>query len=91
MKPIIHNIGIKLRVIASLFFFTRRVQAKMEQMITAIGYEDIASTKERLYRFTPLSKLINDNPQMTNHGKKDRKNKNWVMIRYSFIYFLPVR
>jgi hypothetical protein len=84
-KAIIHTIGIKLIIQASRFFLTRNTQAKMELMITATGYKEMARTKEPLDKFTPLSKLINDNPQITNQGIKESKYKIWLIIRYSFI------
>jgi hypothetical protein len=89
MNPIkakIHSIGSKLIMIENLFFFTRNTQAKMEQMITATGYKVMARTKEPLARFTPLSKLMNDNPHMTNQGIKESAYRIWLIIRYSFIY-----
>jgi hypothetical protein len=89
MKPIkdkIHSNGIKLMMIENRFFFTWNTQAKMEQMITATGYKVMVRTKEPLARFTPLSKLMNDNPQMTNQGIKESANRIWLIIRYNFIY-----
>lgn len=74
MKPIkakIHSNGSKLMMIENLLFFKRNTQAKMEQMITATGYNVMARTNEPLARFTPLSKLMNDNPQMTNQGIRE--------------------
>lgn len=88
-KPNIHSIGTKLRIIESRFFFTRKNQARMAQMITATGYKEMASTKETFAEFTPLSKLINDNPQMTNQGMKESAYKIWVMIKYGFMSLPP--
>lgn len=84
-KAIIHNIGTKLIIIANRCFLTRNTQARMEPTITATGNSEMARTKELLARFTPLSKLINDNPQMTNQGTKERTYKIWLIIRYGFI------
>jgi hypothetical protein len=53
----------------------------MEHTITANGYKEMDRTKETLYRFTPLSKLINDNPQIKNQGIKESKYRIWIIIR----------
>jgi len=62
-------------MIANRGFFTRNTQARMEAAITANGNSEITRTKEPLARFTPPSKLINDNPQMTNQGTKESTYK----------------
>ncbi len=80
-----HDTGSKLIKIAKRFFFNRNTQDKMEPTIIATGYKEMAKTNETLAAFTPLSKLINDNPQMTNHGNKESIYKIWLMIKYDFI------
>ena len=80
-KPIIHNIGTKLIMFANRFFFTRKIQARMEQAMTATGYNVMARTKEILAKLNPLSKLINDIDQMTNQGNKKSAYKIWLIIK----------
>lgn len=75
MKEMIHKHGIKLMMTANRLFFNRKIQARMDPMTTATGYRDITNTKETLFTFTPLSKLINESPQMTNHGNNEIKYK----------------
>jgi hypothetical protein len=66
---------------ASRFFFTRKYQDKIEHTLTATGYKEMDRTKETLYRFTPLSKLIKDNPQIKNQGINENKYRIWLIIR----------
>lgn len=71
MKETIHKQGSKLMMTAKRFFFNRNTQAKIEPRTTATGYREITKTKVVLYALKPLSKLINERPQMTNQGNKE--------------------
>jgi hypothetical protein len=67
-RPTTHIIGIELMMMAVRFLYIYRIQEKMEQRITATGYMPIPKTKEMFPALKPLSKLIKDKPQITNHG-----------------------
>jgi hypothetical protein len=86
-NPMTHNNGSKLMIIANRFFFTLNNHDKIEQSITATGYKVIARTKDTLYTLNPLSKLINDNPQMASQEINDSAYRTWLVIKYSFIWF----
>lgn len=80
-NAIIHNEGTRLIMTANRFFFNRKIQAKMEQMRIATGYNVMIRTKETFHTPIPASKLINDIPQMTIHGIKESKYNIWLIIR----------
>jgi hypothetical protein len=80
-----HNNGSKLMMIANRFFFALNTHDKIEQIITATGYKVMARTKDTLNTPIPLSKLINDKPQMASQGSNESAYRTWLMIKYSFI------
>lgn len=83
----IQIIGTKLIMMESLFLFTRKIQAKIELIMTATGYKVITKTKEVLYKPIPASKLMKDKPQITNHGNKERLYRIWAIIKNNFTCF----
>lgn len=72
-------------MIANRFFFDLNNHDNIEQSITATGYTVIARTKDTLYTLNPLSKLINDKPQIASQGINESAYNTWLIIKYSFI------